>query len=96
MPAGTVLLFCRNHFIDMYCHMLLQLYSLCYTSHGKISKNSVRPRRLRKQSGLWYIAKHLQRRAMAGPVSWQWILCTQHETLRCITQLIQAFFLTLD
>ena len=39
-------------FIDVYCHMLLQLYSLCYTSHGKIAKNSVRSRWLRKQSGL--------------------------------------------
>jgi len=44
MPAGTVSLFCPNHFIDVYCHMLLQLYNLCYTSHGKTAKNSVRPR----------------------------------------------------
>jgi len=43
MPAGTVSLFCRNHLIDVYCHMLLQLYSLlhrsweavCYIGHGK-------------------------------------------------------------
>jgi len=23
MPEGTVLLFCRNHFIDVYCHMFI-------------------------------------------------------------------------
>jgi len=96
MPAGTVLLFCHNHFIDVCCHMLLQLYSLCYTGHGKMAKNSVRPRWLRKQSGLWYIVKHVWRPAIAGPVSWQWILCTQLETLRCVRQLIQAFFLTFN
>ena len=66
---------------------LLQLYSLCYTGHGKIAENAVRPRRLRKQSGLWYIVKHVRRPAVAGPVSWQWMLCTLLETLRCLTQL---------
>jgi len=30
--------------------------------------------------------KHLRRPAIAGPVSWQWILCTLLGTLRCITQ----------
>ena len=69
MPAGTVLLFCRYHFIDVYCHMLLQLYSLCYTGHGKIAKNSVRPRWVRKQSGPCYIVKHVLQRAIAGHVS---------------------------
>jgi len=67
MPAGTVSLFCRNHSIDVYCHMLLQLHSLCHTSHGKIANSSVPPRWLRKQSGLRYIAKHVRRPAIAGP-----------------------------
>jgi hypothetical protein len=40
--------------------------------------------------------KHVRRPTIAGLVSWQWILSTLHENLRCITQLIQGFLLTLD
>ena len=69
MPAGTVSLFVVIILLMCIAICLLQLYSLCYTGHAKISKNSVRPRRLRKQCGLWYIVKHVRRPAIACPVS---------------------------
>jgi len=31
MPAGTVSLFCRSHFIDVYCHMFIA--ALQFLSH---------------------------------------------------------------
>jgi len=32
------------------------------------------------------MVKHLRRPEIAGPVSWQWFLCTVLEILRCITR----------
>jgi len=44
MPAGTVLLFYRNHFIDLYCHLFIPIrvtLELCHAGQRNISKNSV-------------------------------------------------------
>jgi len=53
---------------------------------GNSSTNSVRTRLLWNRSGLWYVVKNLRRPAIVGPISWQWIVCTLLETLRCIMQ----------
>jgi len=38
------------------------------------------------QGSQWYMVKHLRRPVIVGPVSWQWILCTLLQILRCIMQ----------
>ena len=69
-PACFVLLFCRNHFIDVYLPYV-NCSSRVYVMHvkGNSSKNSVRTCLPRNQSGQWYMVKHLRRPAIAGPIS---------------------------
>jgi len=66
--------------------MLIAALEFVMQVKGNSSKSSVHTRLLWNQCGQWYMVKHLRRPAIAGPVSWQWILCTPLETLRCITQ----------
>jgi len=64
-----VLQFCRNHFIDVYRHMLIAAIEIVTQLEGNGSKSSVRTSLPRKQRGQWYMVKHLRRPAIAVPVS---------------------------
>jgi len=86
-----VLMHCITVLSESFCWCVLP-YANCSSRvyvmqvKGNSSKNSVRTCLPWNQSGQWYKVKHLRRPAIAGPVSWQWIVCTLLETLRCITQ----------
>jgi hypothetical protein len=59
VPAGTASVFCCNPFIDVYLHMLIAALEFVLHGQGHSSKVSVFTRLPRKQSGRWYMVKHL-------------------------------------
>jgi hypothetical protein len=74
MPARTLLLFYRNHFIDLYCHLFIPSYSCnsrVYVTQVKgIVLRILYTHACRDRRAAWGAkVKHLRRLDIVGPVS---------------------------
>ena len=56
-PSCIVLPFCRNHFIDVYCHMVIAALEFMLRRLREIALRTLRTRQPRNRSGQWYMVK---------------------------------------